>query len=684
MAKKIIKAQMKQRIDTKANWASNNPVLLLGELGMVSDDPNLYKVGDGTTAWNALPFRGFDGTITQETGSSENTVMSQKAVTEALAELRETTDIFIEDLQNTKIDKDSDDYYPNMSVGVADHLAGHDEPTPSEFTFRKSGGGAILSGNARVQSVKGNSVAWNQLINNILSGTTYQKAWYPRRGVNYASVQNGEIELRFDSQSDAFGNSLRQQIDVRPGDKIYTSYDYESHNVDEFGRRVYMAFTAGWSSKATLSDNCLAKGGEVVGHAEGFSVVPSDNSIDTLCIYFCYTNIASPDTTPLKIANFRFVNLTRMFGAGNEPQTIDDFYSRIPQGIDMDAYNEGEVIHMNVDAVKSVGFNQWDEEWEKGAFDVDTGANYDSSQIRSKNLIPVVSGASYKITTPQTTGIWIMFLNSEEDIVASDNTSFQQAGKCINIKGSDPRSISIPLDAVYMRFYAESSYGSTYNNDICINLSDTSINGKYFPYVSRKQSLAILSKYFPQGMKSAGAAHDEVRFNKTTQKWEAVKRIGEVDMGSLMWQLNNDGRFETSFSSARPSVSVTEVGGVLCRKYTAASALDTYNGINGISIDNVSKIWVRDSAYTNAASFKAAMQGVILYYELANPIVTEIEEAFNLDYEVWNGGTEQAIADTPTSAFKADIIYGFNAYGVIKELREQLATLQAAIAKMNA
>lgn len=89
MAKKIIKAQMKQRIDTKANWASSNPVLLKGELGIVSDDPNLYKVGDGATAWNALPFRGFNGTVVNETGTSETAVMSQKAVTETLTELSE-------------------------------------------------------------------------------------------------------------------------------------------------------------------------------------------------------------------------------------------------------------------------------------------------------------------------------------------------------------------------------------------------------------------------------------------------------------------------------------------------------------------------------------------------------------------------------------------------------------------
>lgn len=82
---------MKQRQDTKANWAAANPVLLDGELGMVSDDRNLYKVGDGRTAWNDLPFRGFDGTLAQELGTSANAAISQKAVTEKLTELSAET-----------------------------------------------------------------------------------------------------------------------------------------------------------------------------------------------------------------------------------------------------------------------------------------------------------------------------------------------------------------------------------------------------------------------------------------------------------------------------------------------------------------------------------------------------------------------------------------------------------------
>lgn len=89
MAKKIIKALMQQRHDTRENWAANNPVLLEGEIGLVTDDPNLYKVGDGRTAWNDLKFRGFDGTIVQDLGDSTTSVMSQAAVSENFAELAE-------------------------------------------------------------------------------------------------------------------------------------------------------------------------------------------------------------------------------------------------------------------------------------------------------------------------------------------------------------------------------------------------------------------------------------------------------------------------------------------------------------------------------------------------------------------------------------------------------------------
>ena len=87
MAKTIIRAHMKQRRDTADNWRVQNPILLDGEIGIVTDQPERYKVGDGVTEWNALPLRGFDGNIVQMTGGSRTAVMSQLAVTQALEEV---------------------------------------------------------------------------------------------------------------------------------------------------------------------------------------------------------------------------------------------------------------------------------------------------------------------------------------------------------------------------------------------------------------------------------------------------------------------------------------------------------------------------------------------------------------------------------------------------------------------
>lgn len=78
--------RIQNRRDTAARWAEMNPILLEGEIGLVTDNANQYKIGDGIHAWNDLPLRGFTGTISQELGEDENAVVSQKVVTEKLVE----------------------------------------------------------------------------------------------------------------------------------------------------------------------------------------------------------------------------------------------------------------------------------------------------------------------------------------------------------------------------------------------------------------------------------------------------------------------------------------------------------------------------------------------------------------------------------------------------------------------
>lgn len=48
--------RLQEKRDTAANWTSNNPTLLAGEIGYVTDTGQI-KVGNGSTAWTSLPYQ---------------------------------------------------------------------------------------------------------------------------------------------------------------------------------------------------------------------------------------------------------------------------------------------------------------------------------------------------------------------------------------------------------------------------------------------------------------------------------------------------------------------------------------------------------------------------------------------------------------------------------------------------
>lgn len=49
--------RFQQKRDTAANWTTNDPTLLSGEIGYETDTGK-FKMGDGTTAWTSLEYAG--------------------------------------------------------------------------------------------------------------------------------------------------------------------------------------------------------------------------------------------------------------------------------------------------------------------------------------------------------------------------------------------------------------------------------------------------------------------------------------------------------------------------------------------------------------------------------------------------------------------------------------------------
>lgn len=53
--------QIQLRRGTAAAWTTANPILADGEIG-VESDTDLFKIGDGLTAWTSLAYGGLSGT----------------------------------------------------------------------------------------------------------------------------------------------------------------------------------------------------------------------------------------------------------------------------------------------------------------------------------------------------------------------------------------------------------------------------------------------------------------------------------------------------------------------------------------------------------------------------------------------------------------------------------------------
>lgn len=59
MSEKNVKARIKCKTDTSANWTAKNPVLYAGELIVVitASGEKRFKIGDGTKTYTQLPFQ---------------------------------------------------------------------------------------------------------------------------------------------------------------------------------------------------------------------------------------------------------------------------------------------------------------------------------------------------------------------------------------------------------------------------------------------------------------------------------------------------------------------------------------------------------------------------------------------------------------------------------------------------
>jgi len=150
---------------------------------------------------------------------------------------------------------------------------------------------------------------------------------------------------------------------------------------------------------------------------------------------------------------------------------------------------------------------------------------------------------------------------------------------------------------------------------------------------------------------SAGTAKNWVDYENK----KYYQCVDSVDLGTLTWmKTSSQSSVGDYFYAPVSAIGFKRLGAfgitvhnILCSKYITVARnpnafVDKTIVLDGDSIA-VSQIQVKDTAYTDATAFKQAMSGVILYYELANPIVTDISSLIPDDFlrniEVEAGGS---------------------------------------------
>lgn len=549
--------------------------------------------------------------VLQDLGDDAAAVISQAAMTVILAGY-------------AKIDG----YYQSLIAGAAENLVGHGS-VPAEFLRRTSGGTAdIGTGSAVLTAIKGRSIVWNQLTK--LTGNPS-----PAHGLTFGIVS--DIEVSVTGTCDQTGMIMTNILGVFP-------------SVSGHKYLIKTKILSGTVPSGAWIANGYAESATNIGESKIFQ--PNYNSQ-----YLYVACVRADDTFVDAHFTINFVDLTLMFGAGNEPSTVAEFEALFP--LPYYAYEPGKVLPFDGHKLVTTGFNQWDEEWEDGQISSSTGQDIPSSaQIRSKNYIPIFPNTQYYFYAGTGNFDNICYYDSDKNYITT------HYGGGLH---------TTPSNARYVRFSLNTTYGTTYKNDVCINLSWSGIrNGEYEPYEVHELEIwpaALLDvngdPVFPNsGMHGVGTAFDSM-------KPEADGFIHYANRVFERYIFTGNENFAPTAGGDWVCVNILDGVAGTGSPFICSNGLVT-SIVNGASYPQ--GVVVSGSAGSTSAEVATKMAGAELLYVLATPVVVELATPIAAQYYVNDFGTEEwqpANGSEPyTAPCNLEIQYAMNAVDTLRRLPE--------------
>lgn len=346
-------------------------------------------------------------------------------------------------------------------------------------------------------------------------------------------------------------------------------------------------------------------------------------------------------------------DLTLMFGAGNEPTSVEEFEAMFPN--DYYQYNAGEIVSAGTESIIEQGKNLFDytDKTYNGAniSKVENGVIYTKGLTTTVLNIPTVVGSKYtlsfkvKSSGANQGGLRWSLQKGKNTSYAHDSSLIKsEVGYVANTEYQAVATFVATTDFVSLCTIMPMVY------DVQLENGDTATG--YSPFYQTEYPIPEAIKALLGYGWSAGTAKNYVDYENKRY----VQCVQSVDLGTLTWTYGNlpfgwgDNQwFSAPIQSIKVISTNTQLANVLCKKYTTRCAY-VADGNDFFRVDksigqhqDAARVTVLDTAYTDATAFKQAMQGVTLYYELANPIVTDISDLIPDDFlrniEVEAGGS---------------------------------------------
>ena len=466
------------------------------------------------------------------------------------------------------------------------------------YLFRKTPSG---SGNSCIEKLTGLSVAFNQLIDN--PNFSSSSGW-SSSGCSLSVSNNEGILRKLSTETNIFSLFQSKTGLLISGHKCIVTFKAKYNDETMRGIRVREPFV---SSDLTLNTTYTA-------YSKIGIIRENANIIEIQCLL---SGLTTSTDYEVSIKDVNFIDLTQMLGStiadyiyNLETQTAGAGVSLFKSlGFDKSyyEYNAGSLMSVKTSGRKTIGFNQFDEEMELGSYNENGAPVSSNTVLRTKNYIKVFSDTAYYIKSSMN-GI-LFWYDAGENFIGS--MPFNSVGD----------TKTAPSNAKLLHFRLASNYGTTYKHDICINISDPERNGQYEPYNAVTYPLDPDLEL--RGIPKLDANNKRYGDGDIYESnGDVTRRYGIVDLGSLSWVYTDQGFFNASLTGFKYVTEATALPPLICLPYITDTPAHVYAGTTDKTISSgtgAPNVWIRDSAYSDAATFKTAMSGVYLIYELATP-----------------------------------------------------------------